>query len=368
MRLNNISIENFRNYEKIDLSFDKAKNVHLFIGDNAQGKTNFIEAITMLSLAKSFRAQKYTSLINESSEYARITGSAEKEKNSVNLEFFVSKVPQNKKNLRKNGVDVTVKDFIGELNIVLFHPEDLNMLYLSPNLRRKYIDTILSQTDPFYFDSLVHYNRALKQRNKGLQLISDNKASRDQLFVWDEKLAEYGSFILKQRLNLVEYFNNSLSGHYSLIADGDDKVKIDYQNTMSEKCVQKEEYLNEISHNHTNDILYRHTRKGVHRDDLLFYLNDKNVHEYASRGEVRTLLIALKLAEIDYIKEKTGQKPLLLLDDVFSELDKKRQQYLTSAIKGYQSFITTTHHDFPLEDASVFDIEMGILNSCHLRS
>lgn len=368
MRLEKITIENFRNYKKADLAFDKDKNTHLFIGDNAQGKTNFIEAITMLSLAKSFRASKYYSLINDQAEYARITGAASKGKNNLNLEFFVTRVPQKKKNLRKNGVDVSVKDFIGELNIVLFHPEDLNMLYLSPSLRRKYLNTILSQTDPFYFDALLNYNRALKQRNRSLQLIFDKKASSGQLFVWDEKLAEYGSYILKERIQLIEYFNKILPQHYTSIADSDDDLKMTYEKTLGKSCVTKKDYIDLLKENQQNDIRYQHTKKGVHRDDVIFYLNGKNVHEFASRGEMRTLIIALKLAEIEYIKKKTGEKPLLLLDDVFSELDKKRQQFLVGAIKNYQSFITTTHQDFVLEDASVFDIERGILNSCHLRS
>jgi len=219
MRLDKISIENFRNYKRADIEFSNDTNIYLFIGDNAQGKTNFIEAISMLSLAKSFRTSNYLSLINNDAEYARVAGIMSKEKNNVSLEFFVSMNSQKKKNLRKNGVDVTVRDFIGELNIVLFHPEDLNILYLSPSLRRKYINTILSQTDPFYFEALVHYNRTLKQRNKNLQLILEQKSSKDQLVVWDEKLAEYGSYILENRLKLVEFFNEILLKHYASISN-----------------------------------------------------------------------------------------------------------------------------------------------------
>lgn len=368
MRLDKILIENFRNYKRADLEFAKGINTFLFIGDNAQGKTNFVEAISMLSLAKSFRASNYISLINSESDYARISGDINKNNNSISLEFFVSSNSNKKKNLRKNGVDVTVKDFIGELNIVLFHPEDLNILYLSPNLRRKYINTLLSQTDPFYFDALVSYNRTLKQRNKNLQLIFENSSSKDQLLVWDEKLAEYGSYLLNSRIKIIEYFNKVILGHYGSISNAKDEVRIKYKNTLSKECVSKEKYFEALSACRGNDIRYQQTQKGIHRDDLAFFLNQKNVYEFASRGEMRTLIVALKLAEIDYIKEKTGQKPLLLLDDVFSELDKKRQQFLVETVKKYQSFITTTHQDFLLEDASVFEIEMGTLNSCHLRS
>lgn len=368
MRLEKILIENFRNYEKADLEFDAGTNTCLFIGDNAQGKTNFIEAISMLSLAKSFRTSNYLSLIKNNEEYARICGVVSNENDKLELEFFVSANSQKKKNLRKRGVDVNVKDFIGELNIVLFHPEDLNMLYLSPSLRRKYVDTILSQTDPFYFDSLVQYNRVLKQRNKYLQLITGAGASSDQLFVWDKKLAEYGAYILDNRLKLVEYFNEVLPGHYASISSLRDEVRIEYESAFSTDCVSEDAYLQNLKSAISDDIRYRHTRKGVHRDNIVFYLNQKNVYEFASRGEMRTLIIALKLAEIDYIEKTAGRKPILLLDDVFSELDKTRQQFLVNTIKNFQSFITTTHQDFVLKDSSVFSVERGILNSCHLRS
>ncbi|MFC1599432.1 DNA replication/repair protein RecF [Patescibacteria group bacterium] len=358
MQLKSIKLENFRNYKKLDIKLDPANNLNLFIGDNAQGKTNFLEAITVLSLAKSFRIPKHDSLIMWDEEYARIVGQFD----DTELEFFVSVKPKKQKNLKKNGVNVQVKDFIGQLNIVLFHPEDLNILYLSPSLRRQYLNTILSQTDPIYFDALVQYNRLLKHRNKTLFLITESKATKDELNVWDEKLAEYGSYIYQKRLELVQFFNKPCADNYNKIANSEENVKLSYTCSFKDPLTEKEDYLDALHENRESDIAYQRTRKGIHRDDLEIYFNNHNVFDFASRGEMRTLIIALKLSEIEFIEAQTGRKPILLLDDVFSELDINRQKFLLDAIKNYQSFITTTHHDFVVPEGSkVHEISDGTM-------
>jgi DNA replication and repair protein RecF len=361
MRLQSIQLENFRNYEKLEITFDDTKNINLFVGDNAQGKTNFLEAITLLSLAKSFRTAKHESLIQWDKEFTRVVGKATHDNNEITLEFFASIAPTSKKNLRKDGVDVNIKDFIGQLNIVLFHPEDLNMLYLSPSLRRKYTNVILSQTDPLYFDALVQYNRIVKQRNKALLLIDQGKSSPDELNVWDEQLAQYGIYILQKRLKFIEFLNEKVEKNYNNVSKTKDKLEVKYESTFP-PIETKEEYFDALQSQQNTDLRYAQTTKGIHRDDIEFVFNDHNISEFGSRGEMRTLLIALKFTEIAFIQKQTGRKPILLLDDVFSELDKKRQQFLMEAIQEFQSFITTTHHGFSLEGSSVFEIERGMLN------
>lgn len=348
MQLKKLKLENFRNYKKLEIELDPAKNLNLFIGDNAQGKTNFLEAITVLSLAKSFRIPNHDALIMWNEDYARIVGDFD----NTELEFFVSVLPKKQKNLKKNGVNVQVKEFIGQLNIVLFHPEDLNILYLSPSLRRQYLNTILSQTDPLYFDALVQYNRLLKHRNKTLFLITENRAKKDELNIWDEKLAEYGSYIYQKRLELVQFFNKPCADNYNKIANSNENVTLSYTCSFKNPHTEKEDYLDALQENRESDIAYQRTRKGIHRDDLEIYFNDHNVSNFASRGEMRTLVIALKLSEIEFIEAQTGKKPILLLDDVFSELDIHRQKFLLESIQNYQSFITTTHHDFQVPEGS----------------
>ena len=356
MKLKTIKLENYRNYKKLNIELDPANNLNLFIGDNAQGKTNFLEAITVLSLAKSFRIPNHDALIKWDEEYARILGQFD----DTELEFFVSVKPKKQKNLKKNGVNVQVKDFIGQLNIVLFHPEDLNILYLSPSLRRQYLNTILSQTDPMYFDALVQYNRLLKHRNKTLFLITEGKSTKDELNIWDEKLAEYGSYIYQKRIELVQFFNKPCADNYNKIADSSENVTLSYTCSFKDPHTEKEDYLDALHENLESDIAYQRTRKGIHRDDLEIFFNNHNVSNFASRGEMRTLIIALKLSEIEFIEAQTGHKPILLLDDVFSELDINRQKFLLEAIQNYQSFITTTHQDFQVPEGSkVHKIHQG---------
>jgi DNA replication and repair protein RecF len=355
MHLKSLKLENFRNYEKLYLELNPNKNVNLFIGDNAQGKTNFLEAITVLSLAKSFRAKNHDAMIKWHADYSRIVGNFD----DTELEFFVSIQPKQAKNLKKNGVKVSVKDFIGQLNIVLFHPEDLNMLYLSPGLRRQYINTILSQVDPLYFDSLVQYNRLLKHRNKTLFLITENKANHAELDAWDDKLAEFGSYIYQKRIELVEFFNKPCAENYNKIADTNENISMSYTCTFNKPRIEKDDYIEALEENRETDIAYQHTRKGIHRDDIEFFFNDKNINDFASRGEMRTLLISLKLTEMQFIEAQTGNKPVLLLDDVFSELDKKRQQFLIDAVSTHQSFITATHHDLKFESSDIFEVSVS---------
>ncbi len=359
MRLETISLENFRNYEKFEAKFEDEDKVHLIIGDNAQGKTNFLESIFLLSMSKSFRTSRYDDMISWEKDYMRITGKIKAGENDLSLEFFASRAPVEKKNLRKNGVDVPVKDFIGRLNSVLFHPEDLNMLYLSPSLRRKYINSVLSQTDPIYFDALVNYNRILKQRNKALMLIAERHAKTDELLVWDDKIAEYGSYIYKKRVEFVDYYNQIISEKYGKVAEKDEKIEIKHSCSFGDEPFDKDGYVGMLATHRNTDLRYRQTQKGPHRDDIAFYFDGKNVDTFASRGEMRTLLVALKLVEIGFLEVQTGHRPILLLDDVFSELDKKRQQALLAAVKDYQSFVTTTHHDFSIKDARILEVEKG---------
>ena len=362
MRIQKISLENFRNYEKFTAEFDDSSNINLFLGDNAQGKTNFLEAITVLSLAKSFRTSDHSSLIQWGKDYSRIQGTALKSQNELAMEFFVGSIPGqklNKKSFKKNEVPVPVKDFIGEINIVLFHPEDLNMLYLSPSLRRKYLNTILSQIDREYFECLVNYNRLIKQRNKLLALIGEGKAKINELSSWDAGLAENGLYIQKKRSEFVKFLNAKLSEHYKKISNSENKIKVKYQATIDMDEPSVENYLVSLDLARDADLRYRQTEKGIHRDDMLFYFDNHHISEFASRGEMRTLLIALKLAEIEFIEMATGEKPVLLLDDVFSELDKSRQNFLLNTISGFQSFVTATHLDFPLDGAQIFNISAG---------
>ncbi len=353
MRINTLKLENFRSHEKYEIFFPKEQETVLFLGKNGIGKTNILESIYTLSLGKSFRTNQFTEMINWEADFSRTSGEIEGAE-AENLEVFFSKAPKKQKNYKKNGVSISHKNFLGTLLSVLFHPEDLNMLYLSPSYRRRYLDIVLSQTDKEYLDALLNYNKVLKQRNNLIKELQKklfeqgiNSINFDNLEIWDIQLIVFASEILRKRIIFTTFLNNLLEKHYKKISLGNEMIKIEYSSKnkdLNEK--NTEEILNfEISNRRQKDIYSGKTTFGPHLDDLIFQINNRNISESASRGEFRTILLALKLAEIDYIKSKKNLSPVLLLDDVFSELDSFRQEYFLKSIEDCQSIITGTSHE-----------------------
>ncbi|MCX6734397.1 MAG: DNA replication/repair protein RecF [Candidatus Peregrinibacteria bacterium] len=360
MKLTNLKLENFRNYKKFNYDFPKDKELIVIVGPNGTGKTNFLEAIYLLSLGKSFRSLVHDDLVGWDNEYLRCTANATIDKEDCHLEVFYSTAPTRRKNFKKNGVNLKNSEYLGNLLTVLFHPEDLNMLYLNPSLRRRYMDIVLSQTDKNYLLSLSNYKKALKQRNALLGQLRDayfdnakdssQEALKNDLAAWDEEIVEYGTPIITKRLEFTAFLNKHIEKIYSSISGEKERISIEYQATSVAKQRLEGIPLNfNISANYAETLIARkksdtfkaETSTGPHRDDLYFFINGKNICASASRGEFRTLLLALKLAEIEYIKEKTGKNPILLLDDVFSELDRKRQVHLLKSIQDCQTIITT---------------------------
>lgn len=355
MKLRRIQLENFRNYQKYDYEFEKDKDFLVLIGPNGKGKTNFLEAIYILSLGKSFRTSFPDDLVEWESEYMRCKAELEVDEESVELEVFYSKKPTKQKNFKKNNVNMRNSEYIGNLLTVLFHPEDLNILYLNPNLRRRYINILLSQTNRSYLSALSNYNKVIKHRNKLLAIIRSARFDgRDitnlkaDLEAWDNQLINYGSQIIEKRINLIKFFSEKLEGFYQSISNKNEKIEIEYESkiiktngTLDREGISKM-YKDELFNRTERDIRQALTTAGPHRDDMQFFINGKEISHTASRGEFRTLLLAIKLAEIEYIRQETGKNPVLLLDDVFSELDKTRQEHLFNSIKGCQTIITST--------------------------
>ena len=380
MKLTNLKLENFRNYSKFNYDFPENKDLIVIVGPNGTGKTNFLEAIYLLSLGKSFRSSVHDDLVSWENEYLRCSASAQIDDEECKLEVFYSTAPTRRKNFKKNGVSLKNSEYLGNLLTVLFHPEDLNMLYLNPSLRRRYMDIVLSQTDKSYLIALSKYKKALKQRNVLLSQLRDayfNKtqdssqaALQEDLTAWDEEIVTYGTPIISKRLEFTAFLNRHIEKIYSSISGEKERISIEYQATSIAK--QKLEglpqdldvaavYAETLVARKKSDIFKAETSTGPHRDDLYFFINGKNICASASRGEFRTLLLALKLAEIEFIKEKTGENPILLLDDVFSELDHKRQIHLLKAIKDCQTIITTCDtsslEELP-ENKVILDVEI----------
>lgn len=381
MRLTSLILENYRNYNKLELSFDPAEPLTCIVGENAQGKTNILEAIYLLALTKSFRTYEQQDVIQWGREYARVKGAFEEENKAVekvntkplklSLEIFLGHLPHHEKVLKKNGITVSAENFVGACQIVFFHPESLSMLYLGPELRRHYIDVLNLQVNKKIWHILQNYRRILKQRNALLKSSRDGLQSAstasDNLRVWDEQLIEYGSLIIAERSKTVHYLNQNLQQYYQKIANGEgggEAAHVQYissigasgqkrdnvqfqQNSENfsdfESC--KTAYREAMQGAYSKDLRMQYTTVGPHRDDVVFFLNKRKLACHASRGEYRSLLLALKLLELQFFEEQAGKKPLLLLDDVFSELDMNRQKMLLKAIIEHQTIMTTTHAD-----------------------
>lgn len=336
MEISKLTLSDFRNYKQLELSLENKDEITYLYGNNAQGKTNLLEAIYVLALTKSFRAGKNHEMISWDADYCRITAELKTESEPKKLEVFYGKPPQPRKSLKINGVKTSSHNFIGNCNIVFFHPEDLNMLYLGPQLRRRYLDIMNLQVNGRYYLALIKFKRFLEQRNSLLKRIKDNSAQPADLDIWDQQLSAQGQIIIETRKQAVNFINQYLTPMYQKISEGVETVIADYKSSSGE------DFDLSLRGNRERDIAAQVTTSGPHRDDLQFIINNKPIAEHASRGEYRSLLLALKLIEIKYYEQISGEKPILLLDDVFSELDEKRSQTLLEEISGQQTFLTTT--------------------------
>lgn len=348
MRLLSLKLEKFRSYGKLVLDFDETAPITLLIGENAQGKTNLLEAIALLAFPKSFRGAQYTDLIAHNEDFFRISAHMSSEKTCRELSISFSRKPEPKKVLKSGEKKLSDREFIGNLSAVIFSPEDGKLVSNGPEYGRQFLNMVNAQVDSEYFHALLKYHKALKARNALLKAIREEKSQPEELYFWDTLLSKEGTCLTMRRRENINFFNEKISEQYQNIAGSSDKMTLVYKSqllTEDEHQNLVEHYLNSLKRGLSYDLQTLVTNFGPHRDSLRFFLNGKNMKDYASRGEIRTALIALKFAELQYVEHKTGQKPLLLLDDVFSELDTVRQGKLMEKIEGYQTIITATHFD-----------------------
>ena len=344
MRIKSLKIKGFRNLKPLDLKFGEEGAVFAFVGSNGQGKTNILEAIYMLALSKSFRSHTAQDVIGFEADFCKAEAAAETTEGEKLLEMSLMK-DMAQKGLKVNGVKKIAADFIGNLKAVFFSPEDISLISLEPKIRRRYMDILLSQTDHEYLEDLMRYQETVKQRNALLRRIREGKSNESELEFWDGAMAEKGIKVMRKRQELIKSLSDLVLPYYNSIAQCENKIEVHYLSKAGD-TKNKKEFLELIAKNHDRDIGSGATQIGPHRDDLEFFLNGHDMEYFASRGEWRSLVLALKFAEIAIIKEVSGETPVLLLDDVFSELDETRQKYLMTAIEGAQTFLTTTHGEF----------------------
>ena len=361
MWIQKIALKNYRNYLTNELEFSPRLNV--FIGKNAQGKTNFLEAIYFLSLTRSHRTRSDKELIHFQEKELRVSGILQRSSGTVPLEINLSsKGRVTKVNHLKQA---KLSDYIGVMTVVLFAPEDLQLIKGAPSLRRKFIDIDLGQIKPVYLSDLSNYNHVLKQRNTYLK--TAEKVDIDFLAVLEEQLADFGSRVMEHRLDFVSNLEKAADRYHYAISNGLEHFKIRYLSSVpfQEKSEIKEYFLKTLEKNRKRDIFKKNTGAGPHRDDLEFFINDMPAN-FGSQGQHRSLILSLKMAEIELIKNVTGDYPILLLDDVMSELDNYRQTELLEMIiaENVQTFITTTsleHLSKLPEELKIFTVNQGTI-------
>ena len=364
MYIKEIQLKDFRNYENLEAQFHK--NVNIFLGQNAQGKTNLLESIYITSMGKSFRTGKDRDMIRFGSDFFRVKATAVKEEELV-VELAVNQ--DGKKGIKVDGIKAKkMAELLENIYIVVFSPEDLRIVKDEPEKRRKFIDRELCQIKPSYYNSLNQYKKVLSQRNAYLK---EYEIDENILDIWDLQLAEYGSKIILQRNEFIKKLSVISSRIHKDITNKKEELEVFYEPNI-EVCKNLQEiYYKELKLNRHNDLKRRTTGKGPHKDDLKLLSNGIDIRNFGSQGQQRTAALSLKLSEIKLIEEETGENPVLLLDDVLSELDRERQNYLINSLEDTQVFITTTEISDEVEESlgniKYFQIENGQIISEEIK-
>lgn len=360
MRLGQIEIENFRNLEKVSLSFDPGTCA--IIGKNAQGKTNLLEAIFVLALGKSFRVPRYREMI-----------SYDKEKSVICAQIFGEGLPyelkvvldaKEGKAIYKNGVRLQkLSDFLGLFRVVLFCPEHLSLVKDGPSKRRSFLDGAICQIRPYFASMLNEFNKIEAQRAALLKQAAKKEMPEELFAVWNERLCQISVKIACIRADYIKLLKEKAPEQFLNISHGRETLSFKYISDVYREGLTREEmeqaYLNGLKDSFLSDKKYGYTTKGIHRDDLELLVNEKSAKSFASQGQQRSVVLALKLSEGEISKEMTGKDPIYLLDDVLSELDEERREYITRGLLGKQVILTgTDEEDFSFA-AQKIKIEKG---------
>ena len=337
MIIKSIELNNYRNYEHLHINFDKGVNI--LYGDNAQGKTNVLESIYLCGTTKSHRGSKDKEIIKFNSDEAHIRSLYEK--NEIDYQIDMHLRSDKSKGIAINGVKLKkAAELLGIANIILFSPEDLSIIKNGPSDRRRFVDSELCQLDKVYLYNLTNYNKIVNQRNNLLKDIMFHPELKDTLDVWDSQLISLGTKIIDRRNLFINQLNEIIYDIHKNLSGEKEKITIKY-----EPNVEIMEYEQKIKRNREKDIKYKLTSVGPHRDDFIFYINDMDVKKFGSQGQQRTAALSLKLSEIKLVENVANTTPILLLDDVLSELDSNRQNFLLNSIGEIQTIITCTGLD-----------------------
>ena len=334
MYIKNVSLTGFRNLSK--LYMEPSAQINVIYGSNAQGKTNFLEALYFCAMGRSMRGKQDKQLIAFEETESHIRMEVQRRHGGDRIDVHLKR--EEKKGIAVNGIPVRkLGELFGTLYAVVFSPENLAIVKEGPGERRRFMDMELCQLSRVYYYDLQQYYRVLKQRNDLLKEIQKTPALADTLFVWDAQLADYGERLIRARRSFLEQLNGTAAEKLERLTGGTDRLTTAYRPNCEEGQLAER-----LEKHRERDIFFKSTQSGPHKDDISFTIDGREVKVYGSQGQQRSVALAVRLAEIDLIYAETGETPVLLLDDVFSELDENRQRFLLESIDGLQAFITCT--------------------------
>ena len=357
MFIKNLSLFNFRNFDNFDIEL--SEKINCFIGDNGIGKTNLLDAVHYLSFCKSFLPLSDKNSIKYGEDFFMISGNFVL--NDKIERIACNYIKDKRKIIKKNDVEYEkYSDHIGLLPIVFFTPYDSNLIHLGSDLRRKFIDMIISQFNNIYLKNLIDYNKILENRNILLKKYYDRQASYEEIEAWDNLLIIKGIYIYEERKKFTEEIIGIFQKYYQIISNYNEEVKLLYQSHLD-----NDSFENLLKQSFDHDVRLGYTTKGVHKDDLFFLLNDENIKKSGSQGQQKTFNISLKFAQFDFIKNKLNIAPILLLDDIFDKLDKKRVTVIAELVSGNnfgQIFVSDTSYSRMPNILNEIKIENKIIN------
>jgi len=356
MQIQKVALNNFRNIEACQVELGGGLNI--FCGDNAQGKTNFLESVYFCAMGRSHRGARDRDLVMLSEKTCRAKVTVHDGYSSTDI---VMEIEKDSKNMWVGGLAIQrLGELFGNLLCVIFSPEDLSLVKSGPQLRRRFMDMELCQLYPVYYHNLRMYYKVMKQRNNLLRDVYNNPKLAETLDIWDEQLVNYGRAVTMARNKFLLELSEIAAVIQREITGGQEKLEIIYKNN-----VDSDAFMERLIKARNNDILKKTTSVGIHRDDMEFRINDKDGRIFASQGQQRTAALAVKLAQITLIERERGVLPVLLLDDLLSELDGSRQKYLMERAQGLQSIITLTGAESAFDnylkqkDAKIFEVKNG---------
>ncbi len=357
MLIKSIELSDYRNYTSLQLDFDKGTNI--LFGDNAQGKTNILEAIYVAATTKSHKGSHDSDIVRFGCEEAHIRTYLEKDNIETRVDMHLRK--SKSKGIAIDGQKIKkAADLMGLCNVVFFSPEDLNIIKNGPAYRRRFVDMELCQLDSFYLYNLNNYNKIVNQRNQLLKDLYFNPQLRETLPIWDDQLVSYGNKIIERRRLFVDQLNDIIFNIHKKLSGDREEIKIVYEPDINE-----ENFLDKLKENQARDIKSKMTSVGPHRDDFGFIVGDIDIRKFGSQGQQRTAALSLKLSEIEIVKNINNDAPILLLDDVLSELDSNRQKFLLDSIGDIQTIITCTGLEEFVNDRftinKVFKVSNGVV-------